>query len=147
VQKSGFETLVGVLVVAVVAGFLFVAYTSRQSGSINGYDLSARFNSADGITTGTDIVLHGVKIGTVSSMGLDPKTFRPVVQLSIRENVHIPGDSSIKITTPGLLGGSYLAIQPGSSRKMLPAGASIRTVEGSSGLAGLIAHITSSSSK
>jgi phospholipid/cholesterol/gamma-HCH transport system substrate-binding protein len=146
VRKNAFETLVGVLVVAVAAGFLFFAYTSRESDNINGYDLKAGFNSADGINTGTDIFLHGVRIGTVSSMGLDPKTFLPVVHLSIREKVRLPSDSSVKITTPGLLGGSYLAIQPGSSGKMLTAGASIRTIQGSAGLSGLIDHITSSNS-
>jgi phospholipid/cholesterol/gamma-HCH transport system substrate-binding protein len=147
VQKNGFETLVGILVVAVVAGLAFFAFASREGGSIGGYDLNASFSSADGIATGTDIFLHGVKIGTVSSIGLDPKSFLPVVRLSIRANVHVPGDSTIKITTPGLLGGSYLAIQPGGSDKMLAGGATIRTIPGSSGLSGLIAHITNSGSK
>jgi phospholipid/cholesterol/gamma-HCH transport system substrate-binding protein len=147
VQKSGFETLVGILVVGVLAGLVFFAYSSREGGSIGGYDLNARFSSADGITTGTDIFLHGVKIGTVSFTGLDPRTFLPVVRLSIRANVRIPGDSSIKITTPGLLGGSYLAVQPGSSNKMLAAGALIKTIQGSAGLSGLIDHVTNPGSK
>ena len=146
-RKNGLETLVGILVVAAVAGFLFFAYTSRESASINGYDLEAGFNSADGIAAGTDIFLHGVKVGTVSSMGLDARTFHPVVHLSIRENVRIPSDSSVKITTPGLLGGSYLAIQPGNSGRMLAGGATIRTIQGSAGLSGLIDHITNSGSK
>jgi phospholipid/cholesterol/gamma-HCH transport system substrate-binding protein len=147
VQKTGFETLVGILVVGVLAGLAFFAFASRGSGSIGAYDLNASFSSADGVTTGTDIFLHGVQVGTVSSMGLDPKTFLPVVHLAIRANVHIPGDSTIKITTPGLLGGSYLAIQPGRSNKILAGGAMIKTIQGSSGLSGLIAHITNSGSK
>ncbi len=146
-QRNGFETLVGILVVAAVAGFAYFAYASRETASINGYDLKAGFNSADGLTTGTDVFLHGVKIGSVSSMTLDPKTFLPVVHLSIRENVRLPVDSTIKMTTPGLLGASYLAIQPGSSRTMLAAGASIKTIQGSGGLSSLINRITSSGSK
>ena len=109
---------------------------------------TASFSSADGISTGTDIFLHGVQVGTVSSMGLDPRTFLPVVRLSIRANVRIPGDLTIKITTPGLLGGSYLAIQPGGSNKD-PGGRrdDQDNSRGRSGLSGLIAHITNSGSK
>jgi len=137
-QSNTVETLIGALVVLVAAGFLVFAYGTTSSGSISGYDLKARFSSADGINSGTDVRLHGVKIGSVSSVGLDPKTYAAVVHLSVRSDIQIPDDSSIKITSAGILGGSYLAIQPGGSDNMLASGGEITNTQGSVDLMGLI---------
>jgi phospholipid/cholesterol/gamma-HCH transport system substrate-binding protein len=137
-QNNSFETLMGALVIFVAAGFLYFAYTSTSIGSLGGYDLKARFASADGIATGTDVRLHGIKIGRVSSLELDPKNYAAIVQISIRNDVQIPDDSSIKITSAGIMGSSYLAIQPGGSEKVLPAGGEITNTQGSIDLMGLI---------
>jgi phospholipid/cholesterol/gamma-HCH transport system substrate-binding protein len=140
-QNNAVETLIGALVVLVAIGFLAFAYTSTSSGSISGYELRARFSSADGINTGTDIRLHGVKIGSVSGVGLDPKTYAAIVHLSVRSDITIPDDSSIKVTSAGILGNSYLAIQPGGSDKMLAAGAEITNTQGSIDLMSLIGRV------
>ena len=140
-QNNTFETLIGALVVAVAAGFLFFAYSSTHSGSINGYDVKASFNSADGIATGADVRLHGIKIGTVSSIDLDPKTYDAVVHLSIRDDVQVPDDSSVKVISSLLGGNSYLSIQPGGSTKMLVAGSTITNTQGSIDLMGLIGRV------
>ncbi len=137
-QNNTVETLIGALVVAVAAGFLFFAYTSTHTGSISGYDLKASFSSADGIATGADVRLHGIKIGTVSSIDLDPKTYYAVVHLSVRDDVHIPDDSSIKVISSLLGGNSYLSVQPGGSDKMLVAGSTVTNTQGSVDLMGLI---------
>ncbi len=140
-QNNTVETLIGALVVLVAVGFLVFAYTSTSSGSISGYELKARFSSADGITAGTDIRLHGVKIGTVSGVSLDPKTYAAIVGLSVRSDVAIPDDSSVKVTSAGILGSSYLAIQPGGSDKMLAPGGEITNTQGSIDLMGLIGRV------
>jgi phospholipid/cholesterol/gamma-HCH transport system substrate-binding protein len=130
--------LIGALVILVAAGFLYFAYSSTSSGSMSGYDLKARFASADGIVSGTDVRLHGIKIGTVSSLTLDPKTFAAIAHLSLRNDVELPDDSSIKITSAGIMGSSYLAIQPGGSDKMLKPGGEITNTQGSIDLMSLI---------
>jgi phospholipid/cholesterol/gamma-HCH transport system substrate-binding protein len=132
--------LIGAIVVVVAAAFLFFAYTTTGTGSIGGYDVKARFSSADGIVTGTDVRLHGIKVGTVSSLVLDPKSYAAIVHLNIHNDVPVPDDSSIKITSAGLLGSSYLAIQPGGSDKMLAAGGEITNTQGSVDFMSLIAR-------
>jgi phospholipid/cholesterol/gamma-HCH transport system substrate-binding protein len=132
------ETLIGAIVILVAAGFLFFAYTTTSAGSLSGYPLEARFASADGITTGTDVRLHGIKIGTVSGVDLDPKTYMAVVRLSIRKNVPIPDDSAIKVTSSSLLGSSYLSVQPGGSPSNLKPGSQIANTQGSVDIMGLI---------
>jgi phospholipid/cholesterol/gamma-HCH transport system substrate-binding protein len=137
-QNNTVETLIGALVILVAAGFLYFAYSSTSMGSLSGYDLKARFASADGITPGTDIRLHGIKIGQVSSLALDPKSFAAIAHLSIRNDIEIPDDSSIKITSSGIMGSSYLAIQPGGSNKILKPGGEITNTQGSIDLMSLI---------
>ena len=140
-QNNTFETLIGAIVVAVAAGFLFFAYSSTHAGSVTGYDVKASFNSADGITTGSDVRLHGIKIGTVSSIDLDPKTYDAIVHLSIRDDVHVPDDSSVKVISSLLGGNSYLSITPGGSDKMLASGSVITNTQGSIDLMGLIGRV------
>jgi phospholipid/cholesterol/gamma-HCH transport system substrate-binding protein len=138
-QNTTFETLMGAFVIIVAAGFLYFAYTSTGAGSLGGgYELSARFASADGISTGTDVRLHGIKIGRVTSLTLDPKSYAAIVDISVQNNVKIPDDSSIKVTSAGIMGSSYLAIQPGGSDKVLPAGGAITNTQGSIDLMSLI---------
>ena len=132
------ETLIGAVVVAVAVGFLVFAYSSTGSGNVSGYPVEARFSSADGIISGTEVRLHGIKIGTVSAVNLDPKTYLAIVHMTIRSDVPIPDDSSIKITSAGLLGNSYLSIQPGGSLKNLAANGQILNTQGSVDIMGLI---------
>lgn len=140
-QNNTFETLIGALVVAVAVGFLFFAYTSTHTGAYGGYDVKAAFNSADGIATGSDVRLHGIKIGTVSSIDLEPRTYQAIVHLTIRDDVRVPDDSSVKVISSLLGGNSYLSIQPGGSDKMLGAGSTITNTQGSIDLMGLIGRV------
>jgi phospholipid/cholesterol/gamma-HCH transport system substrate-binding protein len=132
------ETLIGAVVVAVAAIFLFFAYTSTGSGSVSGYDVTARFSSADGIANGTDVRLHGIKIGTVTSLTLDPKTYYAIIHMSLNKEYQVPDDSAVKITSSGFLGSSYLAIQPGGSLKMVADGGELTNTEGAVDVMGLI---------
>ena len=137
-KNNTVETLIGAIVVAVAAAFLFFAYTGSGAGSVSGYEITAKFSSADGITSGTDIRLHGIKIGTVSALTLDPKTFYAIAHLSISNSVQIPDDSAVKITSSGLLGSSYVAIQPGGSDANIKPGGELTNTQGSVDLMGLI---------
>ncbi len=139
-QNSTVETLIGAVVIAVAVFFLVFAYTTTSVGGISGYDLTARFNRVDGVNVGTDVELSGVKIGTVSAIILDPKTYQPTLHLSIKRDVQIPDDSSVKITSAGLLGSNYLSISPGGSDAMLKPGGQITNTQGSVDLIGLVAR-------
>ena len=53
-------------------------------------------------------------------------------------DIKIPDDSTIKVTSSGILGGNYVAISPGGSDKMLASGGEIPNTQGSVDLFGLI---------
>jgi phospholipid/cholesterol/gamma-HCH transport system substrate-binding protein len=137
-QSNTTETFIGMLVVAVLAAILFFAYTSNSHGGVNGYDVKASFTSADGIAPGTDVRLNGIKIGSVSSMELDPKTYQAILHFTVRDDVKLPDDSSVKVTSTGLLGSNYLAVTPGGSDKMLAAGGVITNTQGAIDLMSLL---------
>ncbi len=82
--------------------------------------------------------LHGIKIGTVSALDLDRKTYNAVLHIALHSDVQVPDDSSIKVTSSGLLGGSYLSLQPGGSDAMLKPGGQILDTQGSVDLMALI---------
>jgi phospholipid/cholesterol/gamma-HCH transport system substrate-binding protein len=122
-QNNTVETLIAAAVVVVAATFLFFAYTSTHTGSFNGYDVQASLNSVDGIEPGADVRLHGIKIGSVKSIEMNPKTYKPVVYLTIRDDIHLSQDSTARIASSLLNGNPFLSVQPGHNGKMLAAGA------------------------
>jgi len=137
-NNNTFETILGFLVIAIAVLFFAYAYNSTGSAAVSGYDVTARFSSADGINTGTDVRLHGIKIGTVSDLTLDPKTYYAIAHLTIRNDIKVPDDSAVKITSSSFLGSNYVAIQPGGSDKMVAQGGELTNTQGSVDVMGLI---------
>jgi phospholipid/cholesterol/gamma-HCH transport system substrate-binding protein len=142
-QNNTFETLIGAIVVAVAVGFLYYAYATTDSVNVSGYEVDAKFQRVDGLNVGTDVRLSGIKVGNVTALTLDPKTYQATVHLNIHSDVKLPDDSSIMVTSTGLLGGSYLSISPGGSDDMLPPGGVIRNTQGSVDLMSLIGRFAS----
>jgi phospholipid/cholesterol/gamma-HCH transport system substrate-binding protein len=122
------ETIVGALVAAVAIGFLVFALNradALQAGGAGFYDVTARFQRVDGLASGADVRLSGVKIGSVKSVGLDKQSYLAALTLSIDSDVKIPDDSTVRIATDGLLGGAHVAIEPGGSADMVASGGEI----------------------
>lgn len=132
------ETALGAIVILIAVSFFSYMFLKTDSGPTSGYELMARFSRVDGITPGSDVRLSGIKIGTVSSQSLDPVSYMAVIHLTIRDDIEVPDDSSVKITSEGLLGGNYLNLEPGGSEDMLADGDEIQFTQGSIDLMSLI---------
>jgi len=137
-SNSLFETAVGAGVIAVAGLFLAHAYTFSSKGTASGYEVTAKFGRIDGVNVGTDVRLSGIKVGTVAGLSLDKKTYQAVATLSLEADVKVPDDSTLKVASEGLLGGNYLAIEPGGSDDNLKPGGQIQFTQGSVDLVGLI---------
>lgn len=118
-NKTKLETLVGVAVIAVAIGFSFFAYNGSNLKEIDGYTIHARFNSVDGIGNGSEVRIGGIKIGQVSEMDLDPKSYEAIISMQLREDVKLPEDSTAAIVSASLLGGKYVNIEPGGMEDLL----------------------------
>lgn len=110
------EVAVGGAVLAVALGFLaFAAQGTGFAPQGGSYTLRASFRSAEGVRVGTDVRLAGVKVGTVTALDLNPQTFYADAVLTVREDVGLPDDSSVLISSEGLLGGNFVELSPGGS--------------------------------
>jgi len=133
-----FESLIGIVVVAVAIFFMVYAYSvSGKSFARDQYRLDAVFGRVDGVAVGSDVRIAGVKVGSVSANQLDLGTYEANLQLAIDGNVPVPDDSVAKIVSDGILGGAHVAIEPGASEDMLQAGDKITITQGSVDLLGL----------
>jgi phospholipid/cholesterol/gamma-HCH transport system substrate-binding protein len=79
---------------------------------------------------GTDVRLAGVKVGRVSAISLNSQTYMADARISLPDTVALPVDSAAIIQSDGLLGGSYILIQPGGSPDDLRPGDEIEEVQG-----------------
>lgn len=141
------EVAAGAITVLVAAGFL--AYATQVAGLTNSgtdsYELTASFRSADGVGPGSEVRLAGVKIGSVTALELNRETFRADLRVSVVSDVILPEDSSIAISSEGLLGGNFVEIIPGGSPFNLAAGDEFTDTQGALSLLGLLAKFVSSS--
>jgi phospholipid/cholesterol/gamma-HCH transport system substrate-binding protein len=136
----------GALVLAAAVAFLVFAYNKAGQRSFDGYPLTARFSSIGGLETGGDVKIGGVKVGQVTSVGIDPQTYLAIVKLIIQDDVKVPTDSVASVSTEGLLGGNYIGILPGSSDDMLKPGSRISRTEAAVSLESLIGQFIYSGS-
>ncbi len=137
-DNSFVETLVGGIVIAIAAAFLAYGYSVSDVGRVSGIEVTAEFDRVDGLATGSDVRMSGIKIGTVTAQSLNTNNYYAVVTLNLTDEVQLPTDSSAKITSEGLLGGNYVSITPGGSEEMLTNGDEIQFTQGSIDLIGLV---------
>lgn len=140
-RKNLIETVMGAVVLAVATLFIVFAYSKAEVGKVEGYEINAKFDRIDGILAGSDVRMSGIKIGTVTASALDPKTYFANVSMNIRSDIKIPEDTSIAVSSDGLLGDKFLALSPGGSDDMLPPGGEITTTQGSIDLMGLVGQM------
>ena len=133
------EILAGAAILAVAAGFaLFAVRGSGVVGEPESYPLTASFRSVEGVRVGTDVRLAGVKVGTVTGLNLNPETYFADATISMRKDVALPTDSTILISSEGLLGGNFVEVQPGGALEMLEPGGEIEDTQGAVSLITLL---------
>jgi len=131
ISRNIAETLVGALVLGIAIVFAVSLWRFSDVGFGAGhYTINAKFRSAEGITVGTDVRLAGVKIGSVSNLSLDPKTFQAMARLSIKPEYQMPEDSAAIISSEGLLGGNFVEILPGGSYELMADGSEFSETQG-----------------
>ena len=143
------EALTGGAVLAVAAGFLIY---SAQFGGFGGggsgnATYTASFRSAEGVGIGTDVRLAGVKVGSITSLELDPETFRAEAAMSVDTALALPDDTAVVIASEGLLGGSFVELLPGGSPFNLEPGSEIVDTQSSVSIVQLLLRFVSGNSE
>ncbi|MGV8948547.1 MAG: outer membrane lipid asymmetry maintenance protein MlaD [Candidatus Paracaedibacter sp.] len=125
------EAAMGAIVLIIASYFLVFAYTSSKGGSYSGYPLNAKFDRIDGLLVGNDTRISGVKVGSITSIDIDPKTFLARVVFTIRKDLNLPIDTVAEIVSESLMGGKYIALVPGGDKKILAPGERITYTQSS----------------
>ena len=133
------EIVAGAAVLAVALAFTL--YAARGAGlgvEADSYPLTASFRSVEGVSVGTDVRLAGVKVGTVTDLRLNPETYFADATITMRKDVAVPVDSTILIASEGLLGGTFVEVQPGGALEMLEPGGEVEDTQGAVSLITLL---------
>ncbi len=117
------DTLVGLFVAAGITALFFLALQVSNLSALtekDSYTITARFENSGGLKVKSPVSAAGVKIGQVSAISLDPKTYEAVVKMSIYSQYNnIPSDTTASVFTAGLLGEQYVSLEPGGSEEFL----------------------------
>lgn len=141
------EIVVGGAVLALALGFLGYAgqVTGLTGGAQDSYSLTASFRSAEGIATGTDVRLAGVKVGSVTALDLNRETYRAEAELTLDRDLILPDDTAAMIASEGILGGSFVELVPGGSMFNFEDGQVIADTQGSVSLLNLLLKFVTAS--
>jgi phospholipid/cholesterol/gamma-HCH transport system substrate-binding protein len=111
------STLIGVLVVAVLAGIVVFAVTAQNGlpsylpGVQRGV-VKAAFDDAGALRVGDDVRIADVRVGYVSDLDLVEGT--PVATLQLDEDRPVYSDASAAVGARSALGQKYVALNPGT---------------------------------
>ena len=132
------EVVVGLVVILAAGLFVYEASSSVDSVAGDRISLTAKVADAGAIRAGTDVRMAGVKVGYVTSVALDPKTYFAEISMEMTDTLVIPTDSTLKIASEGLLGGNFLTIEVGGSEEQLQSGDEFEYTQGAVDLMSLI---------
>jgi len=124
-QSRALEILVGFFIcLGVAAVFILTMRVSNleRVAGLDGYTVTASFTNIGGLRVGAPVDLAGVRIGRVTNIQIDQRTYKALVSIRIRSGYKIPKDSDARILTAGLLGEQYIGIGAGASEDYLETG-------------------------
>ncbi len=128
-RRANLEMTVGFFV---LLGLACLAYLAINLGKIEiygeGYQLSANFENASGLKTGSVVEVAGVEVGQVISIQITP-LYQALVKISLQKGLRIHDDAIASIRTKGIIGDKFVKLSPGSSEKIIPPGGKIINTE------------------
>ena len=120
------ELTSGIFLLMGIAALLWLATEATDYGMQVGeetYLVSARFSNVADLKERAPVKIGGVSVGLVDSISLDPVMFDAIVKMRIDERfADIPTDTSASILTSGVLGDSYVGLEPGGAMEALTDG-------------------------
>jgi len=126
-KKYSKETIVGIFV---TAGLVCVGYMAVKLGNVSFFRedpnvLYARFSSVSGLKVGSPIEIFGIQVGNVQKIEMDSEKEMALVQIGIKKGVKVYEDAIASIKTAGLIGDTFIKVDPGGSGDLLKPGGMI----------------------
>lgn len=119
-KRSVIETILGAVVILVAGFFLYFSYQIGDVGTPNnGFVVHADFSSIGGLNVGDDVQISGVKVGSVTDVNLLPESYLARVTMSLKPGINLPVDTAALISSESLLGGRFMALEPGAEEEFI----------------------------
>lgn len=109
--KVGLITIVGLTILGAM-----IAWKTEIFMLGNGAEMIASFENVEGLTVGSEVRFRGLKIGKV--VNLDPGPYDIKVFAIIDNKLHVPADSTLRVSYDGIVGMKFLEIRPGTAETM-----------------------------
>lgn len=128
--------LVGVFATVVVGALLaFVYWFSNEQASVQRTTYNVVFDGAvTGLAAGTDVLFNGLRVGTVSHVGIDPQDpGRVIARIDIAADAPVMADTRALLEIQGLTGQAHIQLLGGSpqaGRLQAQAGEAVPTLTG-----------------
>ncbi|MBI5582752.1 MAG: MCE family protein [Deltaproteobacteria bacterium] len=112
----GLEVKVGVFVLIglIVLGYMTLKVERRSLKAVEGYEISALFDSAAGLVKNSEVQIAGIEVGRVKDITLAGNQAQ--VRMTIKKGVQIAADARAVLRTMGVLGDKYVEILPGTDQ-------------------------------
>ena len=116
-----------------ISGILTLGYLSIKLGKMEvlgnkGYEVSAVFSDVGGLRVGAPVVIAGVEVGRVDSIGL-VEDYEARVVMRIEPGLQLRDDAIASVKTRGLIGEKDIQISAGAADEILQPGGQIRQTE------------------
>jgi phospholipid/cholesterol/gamma-HCH transport system substrate-binding protein len=137
-KKAYLEFVVG-LFLAIGIGclaWLSIKLARKEFFAKSGYEVQAAFSNGSGLRRGTPVVIAGVEIGRVESVGIED--YEAKVRMLIQPGMVLQSDTIASIKTKGLIGEKYIELAPGASDNTIKPGGIIRETQPAMDLEALI---------
>jgi virulence factor Mce-like protein len=109
-----------IVAVAIVAVVVILLLTGKRS-----YELNLRMADADGLRTGSQVLLGGIPVGTVTRETVSGNTV--IVHLGVNPHqVKIGRGVRASVVAANLLGEEYVQLSPGKASEPLPSGTTLK---------------------
>lgn len=129
-QYRRVEVIVGIFVFLGILGMSLMAVKLGQMGgfSNDGYTITASFTDVGGVREGSDVMIAGVVVGRVSSVGLKDNE-EAFVTMEMQGDVKITTDVIASVRTKGIIGERYIRLTQGADDEYLAQGDEIEDTE------------------
>jgi phospholipid/cholesterol/gamma-HCH transport system substrate-binding protein len=137
-KRNLIETILGAIVLVVAISFFIYGTSKTDAGQGGGYTITAQFTDVGSLGEGDSVKISGVSVGTISGISLDPVLYNAVVSMVVNDGVELPYDTAARISSVGLLGGTYLALDIGGEDDILVEGDAIEITQSAQNLEQLL---------
>ena len=139
-KQNILETIIGFLTIITSLAFIIFAYNKlgKSSDDKNSYPITAHFQNVEGIFKGSDVMLSGIKVGSVEKLVLDKASFLAIITFRISNDVKLPKDTQAAIVTNGVLGNKFISLVPGAADEELAANDEIKHTQSSLNIESII---------